>query len=427
MPTDKDRDDLEALRQRLDDDALDDVVVDEETLDESSDDVAIESGTSGDEAQVTAADASASFLGQPAARRGRSALGMWLLGLGGGVWALFGIMRCSPPAGPELAMERPELPEIPQPPLPSLDEATPEPAATRTKDRPAPKSEETAPPSDDEPDNVEAVPPHPKPAPWARDVVPPETVTYTIQRGGAMKNVANLYKIYHHEIIALNPGFDLDQELPPKTKIVVYRQEQGERSESVGLPSAGSLEGAVPMMYGPGRLLKMIPWKSWGTGTTVALLDRVLVQWTERGSKQPILVGNLSSRHGGRLEPHGTHQSGRDVDLGYPQKLPPGEELNWREMNDRNLDRGETWALMFLLAQTGAVEVMFMDRSLQKLMYEYALEQRLMSKRQLAEWLEYPRPTGSGSPMVRHVNGHIDHLHVRFACQPHESRCESRG
>src|SRR5690606_41592989 len=235
-----------------------------------------------------------------------------------------------PPAGRGLAMERPERTEIPHPPLPSLADATPAPAATRNKERPAPKSEEPAPPSDDEPDNVEAVPPHPKPAPWARDVVPPETVTYTIQRGGAMKNVANLYKIYHHEIIALNPGFDLDQELPPKTKIVVYRQEQGERRESVGLPSAGSLEGAVPMMYGPGRLLQMIPWKSWGTGTTVALLDRVLVQWTERGSKQPILVGNLSSRHGGRLEPHGTHQSGRDVDLGYPQKLPPGEELNWR-------------------------------------------------------------------------------------------------
>src|SRR5690606_28023967 len=37
---------------------------------------------------------------------------------------------------------------------------------------------------------------------WPQDYVAPDVVTYTIKRGGSMKIVANLYKIYHHEIEA---------------------------------------------------------------------------------------------------------------------------------------------------------------------------------------------------------------------------------
>src|SRR5690606_28045319 len=121
------------------------------------------------------------------------------------------------------------------------------------------------------------------------------------------------------------------------------------------------------------RRLMAIPWKSWATGHTVALLDLVLRRWAETGGNQPILVGNLSSRHGGKLEPHGTHQSGRDADLGYPQKLVPGEEHNWREMNASNLDGDGTWKLLQILVETGRVEVIYIDRQVQKLLYEHAL------------------------------------------------------
>jgi murein endopeptidase len=179
------------------------------------------------------------------------------------------------------------------------------------------------------------------------------------------------------------------------------------------------------MLEGPGRELKAIPWKTWGTAHTVTLLDAVLRQWAQRHT-QPVLVGNIAARGGGRLEPHSTHQSGRDVDVGYIQKLPAGEELNWREMTAANLDAGQTWALLQLLAQTGAVEAIFIDRSIQKLLYEHAVAAKLMSKRALEVWMEYPRPTGSGSPLIGHVPGHTDHIHVRFDCRPGESRCKSK-
>jgi murein endopeptidase len=114
------------------------------------------------------------------------------------------------------------------------------------------------------------------------------------------------------------------------------------------------------------------------------------------------------------------------VDLGYPQKLAAGAELNWVNATDKTLDAAATWDLLLSLARSGTVEVIYMDRGIQKLLYEHAVNTKLMPKAKLAGWMEYPKPTGSGNPLMQHVKGHIDHLHVRFRCQPHETRCKSR-
>jgi hypothetical protein len=262
---------------------------------------------------------------------------------------------------------------------------------------------------------------------WPQDYAAPDVVTYTIKRGGSMKVVANLYKIFHHEIEALNPGVSLERELPPSTKIVVWRRKPGVASQSVGYPGAGSLEGAMPMVDGPGRLLRHTPWKAWATQTTVATIDLVLREWARRyPSEQVIIVGNLSARNGGRLQPHSSHQSGRDVDLSYPQIWDHKSELAPQVMNERNLERNLTWALLELLVETGAVEHVFIDTKLQKLLFEFALETQRYDEQQLKNWMEYPSPAGSGSPIIQHVPGHVDHLHVRFKCTPSETRCGSR-
>lgn len=262
---------------------------------------------------------------------------------------------------------------------------------------------------------------------WPQDYVAPDVVTYTIKRGGSMKVVANLYKIFHHEIEALNPGVSLDRELPPSTKIVVYRSKPGVASRSIGEPGNGSVEGAMPMIDGPGRVLKHTPWKGWATTTTVATLDLILREWERRFPKrQPILVGNMSARAGGRLKPHSSHQSGRDVDLSYPQIWDRKEELNWRTMNSSNLDCDLTWSLLELLRETGAVEVILIDSKLQRLLYEYALKTHRYDEKQLENWMEHPRSPGAGDPLIQHVPGHEDHIHVRFKCTAAETRCQSR-
>ncbi len=343
-------------------------------------------------------------------------------------------IRCRPPEVPTAAVPTGDSADVakdaapddgptPAGPLPDAEpEDGPTPMADRQPDGPGTADEPA--PQDDAPPAGDRLPV--RRADWTVGLEPPTKVRYTIRRGGSLENVANLFKIFHHEILALNPGIAIDQELPSNSRVVIYDRPKGEQSASVGFPSAGSLSGAVPMVEGAGRRILAIGWKTWATDTSVAILDRVLDQWAKRGaSVQPILVGNLSNRTGGRLEPHSTHQSGRDVDLGYPQKLAPGAELGWQEMNEVNLEPAETWALLFLLGDCGAVEGIYMDRSIQKLLHDYALRTELLSKAALAKWMEYPGPSGGGG-LISHVAGHTDHMHVRWSCAAQDHRCTSR-
>lgn len=342
-----------------------------------------------------------------------------LLGAGA-LWAAVMVMRCRPEV-PPAALPEPIAEASPEPAdaAPRIDdEAVPEPAGTRPQQPDAESSE-------DVPEEVDDSVPTPRDD-WPEGLELPDTIRYTIRRGGSLENVANLFKIYHHEILEMNPGVGLEQRLAPDTRIVVYRRDPAVASESIGFPSGGSLAGAVPMVEGKGRRILAIPWKTWGTASTIALLDRVLDRWAARGDVQPILVGNISNRTGGKLEPHSTHQSGRDVDLGYPQKLAAGAELNWQEMNERNLDAAETWELLKMLVDTRAVEEIYIDRTLQKLLYDYAVESAVVKKSSLARWMEYPRPTGQSGTVIKHVPGHTDHLHVRFTCGKGQTRCKSR-
>lgn len=407
---------------------------DETSDDELPEDISGEEHAPEADEAAEADDGPAEAVPAERAEQPRSKIGLVLFASAGALWGLFGMMRCDaddatqPPSAAVTESEsKDELPSVRDEPD-APEQATPDEAPPPQPEAETPEVRDVEPdtPSEPEPLDAGAFDPRPKAAAWASSFKAPDTVKYTVRRGGTLENVANLYKIFHHEITDLNPGVQLKQDLPPKTAVVVYKAGDERKSQSIGTPSSGKLAGGVPMVDGPGRVMKMIGWKSFATANTVAILDKVLRQWAKTGHGQPVLVGNMSSRNGGRLKPHSTHQSGRDVDLGYMQILPSGEELNWRVMNSRNLDAKENWALMSMLVQTGQVEVIYVDREIQKLMHEYAVKQNLMPKSTLKRWMEYPSPTGSGSPVMQHVKGHADHMHVRFKCQPHESQCKSR-
>jgi len=260
--------------------------------------------------------------------------------------------------------------------------------------------------------------------PWRRRQ--PERVTYAVKRGGTARFVANLFGLFHHEMEQLNPEIKMDAQLDPGTELLVYQADRKQPSLSIGYPSNGSLKGAVPLPDGAGRILKANPRKLWATRRTIGILDAVLRAWPRiEPQAKPLLVGNLSMRKGGKLEPHHTHQSGRDVDFGYPQIPKPGEAYNWREMNKRNLDLRRTWRLLHLLQATGEIEVILIDRSLQKLLYDYALTKELMTRDELAGWLQYPHGIGDTAPLVQHAADHTDHIHVRFRCGG-QAGCKSR-
>ncbi len=92
------------------------------------------------------------------------------------------------------------------------------------------------------------------------------------------------------------------------------------RSESVGAPSSGSLEGGVRLTGHPGYVLRD-PERAYGTQRTI---DRLRAGFDAILRGDPIAprvrVHDLSLPGGGPIDDHHTHRSGRDVDITYFQR-----------------------------------------------------------------------------------------------------------
>lgn len=210
-------------------------------------------------------------------------------------------------------------------------------------------------------------------------------------------------------------------------------------SVSVGQPNRGRLYNGVPMPEGPLWHLEE-PEHSWGTKETVESIQRAIARVeADHPGSPPLHVGHISRRTGGWLRPHRSHQSGRDVDLGYYYLEGP----RWyAPATAQNLDRARTWSLLMGLLTQGNVEYVFITRDVQTLLLEYARE-RGVEEGWLAELFDAaaapaaaqtskgkvrtPRAATPGAktpkrspslpapePVVRHRWGHHTHLHVRF-------------
>jgi hypothetical protein len=115
-------------------------------------------------------------------------------------------------------------------------------------------------------------------------------------------------------------------------------------SLSIGSPNAGRLQGGVAMMKGNQWLL-LDPGSAWGTQETIDALFRCVgaVHATHEDTP-PVAIGHISAKKGGPLSPHVSHQSGRDVDIGY--YYLPGTRPGFVRATAENLDRARSWTLV---------------------------------------------------------------------------------
>ncbi len=180
-------------------------------------------------------------------------------------------------------------------------------------------------------------------------------------------------------------------------------------SLSLGKPNAGALINAVQMPEGD-RWEIVSPLRAWGTQETIDALITAIDAVHERfPGAHKLSIGHLSRESGGRLYPHRSHQSGRDVDIGY-YYVP--EKAEWyRPATPQTLDLDRSWALVRSFVVDTDVEMIFIDRSVQKLLKEHALA--------LGEdpgWLDsvFQYKSRHPEPIVRHTWGHKTHIHVRF-------------
>jgi len=178
-------------------------------------------------------------------------------------------------------------------------------------------------------------------------------------------------------------------------------------SMSIGKPNAGLLFNGLAMPEGDGWKV-VAPGEAYGTEETIDYLRSAIRAVAAEFPDSPQLsVGDISGRNGGYLSPHMSHQSGRDVDIGFYYLDGTGW---YRRATAQNLDTVRTWAFVRALIAHTDVEMILIDHSVQALLRAEA--EREGEDR---EWLDGVfRGKGALPPIIRHAPGHATHLHVRF-------------
>lgn len=178
---------------------------------------------------------------------------------------------------------------------------------------------------------------------------------------------------------------------------------------ALGTPNAGALVNGVPMPKSD-KWFVQDPSCAWGTQETVDAIARVIEKVaTEHPGAPPLAIGHISSKRGGHLSPHKSHQSGRDVDLGYYHSPPKQYFIKGTE---QNLDLERTWALIKTFVTETETDLILVDTAIQRLLVKYALshgEDEAFVDHVFQVRDKHPRP------YVRHARGHGNHVHVRFS------------
>jgi murein endopeptidase len=179
-------------------------------------------------------------------------------------------------------------------------------------------------------------------------------------------------------------------------------------SMSIGFTNAGALFNGVQMPIGEAWEL-VDPDHAWGTRETVDSLSHCINKVnTQFAGTAKMYIGHISAYRGGHLSPHVSHQAGRDVDVGY--YYLPGQSRWYATARENNLDRQRTWAFIRALVTDSDVELILMDRSVQRLVRDYAV-----THGEDRAWVDQLFDGGGSMPsLIRHAKGHATHIHVRF-------------
>ncbi|MFV8750673.1 penicillin-insensitive murein endopeptidase [Nannocystaceae bacterium ST9] len=191
---------------------------------------------------------------------------------------------------------------------------------------------------------------------------------------------------------------------------------------STGKPNKGRLVNGVQLPENDKLYTIRRPEEAFGSSHTLAHLQSAIAEWRRvTGYDRELIIGAISKKGGGRISPHSSHQSGRDVDI----RMPAKKGIKSSDMDDASdIDWNATWGLISALVATGEVQYIFMSHGRQKHLYE-AAKKAGVKKDELERIIQYPSKAKTNNGIVRHAKGHDVHIHVRFSCAANETKCES--
>ncbi|MBP7866525.1 MAG: penicillin-insensitive murein endopeptidase [Acidobacteria bacterium] len=180
---------------------------------------------------------------------------------------------------------------------------------------------------------------------------------------------------------------------------------------SCGSPNRGRLINGIKMQSEQGIRVRNED-RTWGTPETIAAIRFAVAKVHQEFPGTPdILVGDISRENGGRLGTHKSHQSGRDVDLSYYPSDGSDRQFFFNA-NEKNMDVPRTWKLIEGLMADDKTQYIFIDRSVQKVLYKYVRDELQLPEDELQSI--FGAVSRSKSAKIRHARGHKNHIHVRF-------------
>lgn len=235
-------------------------------------------------------------------------------------------------------------------------------------------------------------------------------------------SVAELKRLNKLSADAIYDGQQL--RVPERTPRFLFRPVRG---QSLGGPRSGRLRGGVQLPPDRGYYLRR-PYRAWGATHTVFYIRGAIARVKRKfPSIHRLAIGDLSAKHGGKIYPHVSHQSGRDVDLGlYFKRKPKYYPMSFIKAHPSTLHFDATWELLRALIDTvnkpGGVQRIYMNYNVQRMFYSWARKQGV-SNAELQRVFQYPRGRYSQHGVVRHWRGHDAHIHVRFKCPAGDDGC----
>lgn len=219
---------------------------------------------------------------------------------------------------------------------------------------------------------------------------------------------------------SLNPGVDFSA-IEEASRVMIYRADPTLPARSVGTASKGHFVEGMPMLDDDAWVVRD-PARAWAMPHTVRRLVAGMRHVAQRYPGASIMmIGDMSRYGGGRMRPHRSHQSGRDADVTYYSLGGAQPKNQFWDARSADFDVARTWALFRYWLQRDWAEFIFADRSVQKMLADYAYN---VGEDPAFVQRVFEIEGGGMRSIIRHAPGHANHFHVRFRCLDDDEECK---
>jgi len=244
-----------------------------------------------------------------------------------------------------------------------------------------------------------------------------------VRRGDSLSRIAARLDVNVDDLMGWN-SLGLKSKLRAGQVLTVYRSGTRPPPQSVGRPTQGTLDYAQHLGEGPGYRLRF-PKNAYGVEGVLKTLRSCAKRVKDSfPGTHDILIGDLSRPGGGPFSPHESHQSGRDVDVGYYLASNVQNDTMFR-VKAGDIDYAKTWAHLKCHITTDRVVRVYMDRRIQVAMIEWLRKKKTVDDGQIQRLFAVE---GGDEALIQHAKEHDTHFHVRFACDAGQTGCvEEQG